>query len=419
MKRILFLVFFLYCFLFCGFSTCTKNKRDENQTQVKNISKTSPTEAELIKLNAKKILDEMNLTEKLYQVLMLSVAGNKDIFVRAEKFKYPPGGIILFKFNFDKDPIAVYKFIKAYEKKFKDKVITNNFTKTFIPPFFATDNEGGKVFRTAELTSTLPYPNELTKNFPLAEAEKLFLFNAQQMNALGLSMNLAPICEYGNTQSSFLGKRIFSEAPKKVSAYTSSFVIAHRKENISCVLKHFPGSGNDDTHKGISKISGNYEELLTLCKSFRIPLKNSQVVMLSHAVAEVLDDLPFCLSKKGIDFLKSEFQYDGIIMSDDITMKALSPYAKNNIDLAYKMILAGCDLILYSATDFNNLVDGLVKKAEADANFVKRLNEAVEKILIAKLQNKLINEEKNADFDSVKFYSAKTEAEKLLNKNLK
>lgn len=424
-KNLLSLLLFLLCFMFCGFYTCTRSTRTDTPPQVEDIAKDSPTpemkkveEQDLIKSNAKKILGKMNLTEKIYQVLILPIEGKNDISVRAERFEYPPGGVILFRFNFDKDPTVAYKFIKTYKQKFKNKIPPSN-NKTFIQPFFATDNEGGDVFRTRGLTSTLPYPSKFTKQFSLTEAEELFLFNAEQMNALGLSMNLAPICEYGSPQSSFLGSRIFDANPKTVSTYASSFVIAHKKGDIICVVKHFPGCGNLDTHKNVSKIYGTYNDFLTLCESFRVPLKHAQAVMLSHAIATALDDLPFCLSEKCIHFLKNEFQYEGLIMTDDITMKALHPYAKNNIDLVYKLILAGCDLILSSASDYNNLINGLVKKAEADTNFVKRLDEAVEKILIAKIKNHLIGEEEYSSFDSAKFYSAKSESEKILNKSFK
>ena len=371
-----------------------------------------PSQKEILRQTAREIATKMSITEKIYQVLMLSVSGKTAGEVKAAHFRYAPGAVILFKFNVANTPQKVHAFIVAYQKQFAENSRAN------VPAFFAIDNEGGAVFRTSLITSVLPYASDVAKHFTAAEAETLFAYLARQMKALHLSMNLAPVCEAGDEATAVLGKRLFSANTTQVADYATRFVAAHAGENIACVVKHFPGSGHEDTHRAVSKITGSRESLLALCESFRIPLRHAQAVMLSHSIAECLDNKPFCLSPASVDFLKTEFRYDGLIMSDDIIMKALRPYAKNYVELAYQMISAGCDLILYSASDFNLLVDGLAAKAEQNPLFLSRVTEAVEKILLVKLENGLIpaKEDFAADeaFDAQKFYSAKESFGQLL-----
>ena len=371
-----------------------------------------PSQKEILRQTAREIATKMSITEKIYQVLMLSVSGKTAGEVKAAHFRYAPGAGILFKFNVANTPQKVHAFIVSYQKHFAE------YARASVPAFFAIDNEGGAVFRTSLITSVLPYASDVAKHFTVAEAETLFAYLARQMKALSISMNLAPVCEAGDEATAVLGKRLFSANTTQVADYATRFVAAHAGENIACVVKHFPGSGHEDTHRAVSKITGSRESLLALCESFRIPLRHAQAVMLSHSIAECLDNKPFCLSPSSVDFLKTEFRYDGLIMSDDIIMKALRPYAKNYVELAYQMISAGCDLILYSASDFNLLVDGLAAKAEQNPLFLSRVTEAVEKILLVKLENGLISAKEDfaADeaFDAQKFYSAKESFGQLL-----
>lgn len=390
MKKILFVVI---VFSFCSFGTCSKKtyfqNKDFQQTEIENNRK------DFIKLKAnieERVL-HMSLTEKIYQVFMLSVSGSTPSSVVAKNFKYTPAAVILYGFNFTHKPETVRAFIEAYINAFQENHTINTKDSKYysfgIMPFFATDNEGGKVFRTSKLTSKQPAPFDVASRFSLNEAMDLYSFQASQMQLLGVSMNLAPICEVSNDKKTFLGKRAFSTKANVVSNYSDVFVKAHQDKNIACVLKHFPDTGFDDPHHNISVVEGN--DLLTACKSFYKPLKKASAVMLSHSIIKSIDDKPFCLSKKGIDFLVNNLEYGGIIMSDDIIMKALKPYGKNYSDLAYKLLMAGCDMILYSAPDFNTIIDNLVEKCKSEKDFELRINEAVKKILLAKVKIGLID----------------------------
>lgn len=418
-----------------GLTACQRNTlNDSANVDIKNECEEGSIPPEKKRLEDKKLCDfetaaqkivsQMSLTEKLYQVCMLSVSGKSENEIAAQSFRYPPGAVILFKFNFASEPEAVHRFIGAYEKSFLrnyDANTEDTQTGTYIAPFFATDNEGGKVFRTAEVTTHLPYAFDTARYFSVSEAKNLYTLEAIQLHELRVSMNLAPVCETGDAENGILGKRYFSAASETTSDYAVCFVQSHQDQNIACVLKHFPGSGTADTHRGVSMFAGTYEDLLHMSESFREPLKTASAVMVSHVVVPCLGDKAFCLSAAGIDFLRKEFHYSGIIMSDDIIMKALQPYAKNYSELAYTALMAGCDMILYSAPDFNRLIDNLTEKAQNDPAFEKRLDEAVRTILVGKLKIGLFDTHENGkrykseqSFNAEKYYEAKTKAKAIL-----
>lgn len=357
---------------------------------------------------ASAIATNLTLEEKVAQLLMVAVSGNSEISPYSVKaFKYVPGAIILYKFNFADKPETVHQFISSCNTAIVAKARTS---AQAIPPFFATDNEGGVVFRTASVTSPLPSASTVAKKGTPHIAHELYTAQAEQMAEVGLSMNLAPVCEVGDPDTSVLKTRLFANDSSKVSDFAYECISAMQKTGIACVLKHFPGSGNSDTHYGASSIDLDYKLFCDSCEVFRKPLSQSLAVMASHVIVPCLDTVPFCISHKGISFLRNHFNYSGVVMSDDIIMKALEPYCKNYVDLACQAISAGCDLILYSASDFTNLIQGIADRARQDSRLSERIDEAVHSILIAKLKIGLLADEnatvKNSEFVKSHFIDA-------------
>jgi len=112
------------------------------------------------------------------------------------------------------------------------------------------------------------------------------------------------------------------------------------------VIKHIPGHGraNVDSHKELPKIPS---KLKTLRNSDFLPfksLKEAPIAMTAHAVYECSSKLPLTVSKKSFEGLvRKEIGYNGLVMSDDLDMRALSG------DLTKRTIAslnAGCDIAL-------------------------------------------------------------------------
>jgi len=136
------------------------------------------------------------------------------------------------------------------------------------------------------------------------------------------------------------------------------------------------------------------DELEDLLESFRyITEHNPSGVLMSHARTAAIDSkTPACLSKIWVtDILRNEYGYKGIIFSDDIFMGALAYNGFPPEKAAVFAIEAGIDCIMTSEKRFAKQARVLYQKAKTDAEFEKRVNESVYRILDYKIKTGLFN----------------------------
>lgn len=364
-----------------------------------------------------KFIKTMSTREKAAQLLMLSVGGS-DVFPEYQ-YKYfgdiVPGAVVLFGFNFANSPEKINNYLNSCYEAFQ----TIAGDRAYIKPLIATDNEGGTVYRTRNTTSVLPHARTVASTLSKHQAETMYSLLGVQMRALGLTLNLGPICEISQSQvDPVLDRRTFSTDVKTTSDYANAFVLGMQRASVLATAKHFPGNGAADLHRNASIIDCNNDVFMkTYVAPFREVLKNASFTMVSHVIVDCVDkDLPFCLSYNGVTkLLKGELGYDGVVITDDIVMKALANYGPSEGELAVKAIEAGCDMVMYSGGKINEIIEAIVSKVNANPKFAKRVDDAVKRILTAKVQANLID--KNGKdlplqaFYSKTFYDAKTSAE--------
>jgi beta-N-acetylhexosaminidase len=112
------------------------------------------------------------------------------------------------------------------------------------------------------------------------------------------------------------------------------------------VLKHMPGHGRAtmDSHFDLPTVSAPLDDLF---QTDFVPFKalnHLPMGMTAHLVYEALDDKPATLSPKVMQLIRNDLDFDNLIMTDDISMKALSGTPSENAAAAIK---AGCDVVLY------------------------------------------------------------------------
>ncbi len=176
---------------------------------------------------------------------------------------------------------------------------------------------------------------------------------ASELAELGINMNFGPVIDLNiNPLNPIIGarERSFSDSLETVIAHAKVFIKEHTKNHISCVPKHFPGHGSSDkdSHKGLANVTTTWSEKeLTPFKTL-INDKDINVVMTSHVYNENLDTLPATLSPKIIeDLLRTDFGFDGVIISDDMQMRAISNFYEFETAIE-KAIIAGVDMLLFS-----------------------------------------------------------------------
>ena len=185
----------------------------------------------------------------------------------------------------------------------------------------------------------------------------------------GFNVNFAPVVDVNiNPQCPVIGKigRSFSSDPYKVAHYAEIFLLEFNRQGVTGCLKHFPGHGSagTDSHLGLTDVTDTWTELELIPYKVLIDKGLPRMIMTAHIFNAKLDpDYPATLSRKVITgILRNKLGYDGVVVTDDMTMKAITKFygRKDAIRLA---IQAGADILLFGNNiDFDR---DIVPKAHA------------------------------------------------------
>ncbi len=120
----------------------------------------------------------------------------------------------------------------------------------------------------------------------------------------------------------------------------------HLDGGVLPVVKHIPGHGRarSDSHHELPRVSSTKSELQDVDFFPFYALNDFPLGMTAHVVYEALDDLPATLSQTMMQHIRSDLGFDGLIMTDDISMKALQGDLGA---LSRQAIAAGCDVVLH------------------------------------------------------------------------
>lgn len=158
-------------------------------------------------------------------------------------------------------------------------------------------------------------------------------------------------------------KRTLGENVELTATYAKTVIKASKSGKVSYTLKHFPGYGNNlDTHTGSSIDTRTYDDIYNNdLVPFRAGIEEgAEAVLISHNIVTSIDSKnPASLSKAVHDSLKEDLNFTGIIITDDLSMEAVS----KDENAIIKAIQAGNDLII--TNDYENAIPS-VKKALND-----------------------------------------------------
>jgi beta-N-acetylhexosaminidase len=215
----------------------------------------------------------------------------------------------------------------------------------------AIDQEGGLVNR---LKPACGFPPTLSQQSLGLRDDPAFTYEqslklAAALHAAGINLNLAPAVDLAVNSENFIVKkeRTFSSDPLKTVNHAAQIIRAHHDQEILCTLKHFPGHGSStaDSHKNMTDVTETWSgaEL----EPYRQLCKEADVVMTAHIFQRRFDpDRPATLSKPIITgLLRSRLGYDGVVMTDDLGMKAISDHYGLETAIEYSLN-AGVDLLL-------------------------------------------------------------------------
>ena len=362
----------------------TAHKEDETESELSEEQKTE----ELIE----EYLSNMPLEDKMSQLFFVQPEAltGVDTAVQASDMtkealqEYAVGGIVMFSKNIqDRDQIcAMLANLQAYSK---------------YPLFLGVDEEGGSLVARVANSGTISVPTfpnmmEIGNTGNPEEAYEVGRTIGTYLKDLGFNLDFAPIADVlVNPENQVIGERAFGSDAELVAKMVKRVVEGLQEQEVSAVLKHFPGHGGTeaDSHEVTAILNRTLEELRS--EEF-LPFQSgieagADMIMVGHiSVPEVTgDDTPATLSETVItDLLRNELGFDGIIITDSMSMGAIVDHYGPG-EAAVQVIRAGGDMILMPQ-DFVEARQAVLDAVYQQEITEERINESLRRIYRIKLR---------------------------------
>jgi beta-N-acetylhexosaminidase len=218
------------------------------------------------------------------------------------------------------------------------------------------DQEGGRVQRVKPPLAELHPPASAYANLfkenraaGLAAAELGARLIAHELRLLHMNVDCLPVLDLAiEGAHDIVGDRAYGATPADVGALAKAVCKGLLSGGVLPVVKHVPGHGRalSDSHFELPRVSASVADLQrTDFAPFRL-LKDMPLAMTAHVLYTAIDpDRPATLSPAVIqDVIRGFIGFDGVLMSDDLSMKALSGSLGS---LAEQSFTAGCDIALH------------------------------------------------------------------------
>lgn len=308
----------------------------------------------------------VSLEQKIGQMLMVGFHGttaSKNSQICKDIKKYHVGAVILFDYN----PVNKSKpkniATKAQLKKLTSQLQACSYDGKLL---IAVDQEGGKVQRLKSkygFYGKFPKASDVLK-MDQSQIKATYRKMSKELKSVGINYDLAPVVDLDINKRNHvihgLG-RSFGKSPKTVAKYASTFIDAMHHNGVLTSIKHFPGHGSSvgDSHKGFVDVTNLWKKVEL--EPYHLLKDKADTVMVAHVFNKRIDaSFPATLSSKTVNgLLRNTLGYNGVVITDDLQMGAISQKytLKQTLKLA---INAGNDILLIG----NQLDPRKVKKTK-------------------------------------------------------
>lgn len=288
-------------------------------------------------------------------------------------------GVILFKRNFEN-----YQQLKSLVLDLKSQL-----GHDFI---ISVDQEGGRVrrfdlpFTRLPALSELSRANKIDKDLGKAMAHTHAWLMASELLFIHIDMSFAPVLDIDNG-SNVIGDRAFSKDRQEVIELADFYCRAMHDAGMKTTAKHFPGHGTvlADSHFELPIDERTFEEIEKLdLQPFIQLIKSNQIdaIMMSHVIYSQCCPEAAGYSKFWCQqILRGKYQFKGIIISDDLGMKAAD--CVGDVHARYQACVdSGCDIALACTLE---LSQELLKKLSKNTQ-QRRFPELIGKSTLPKSQ---------------------------------
>ena len=353
-----------------------------------------PEEAALLAL-----LEDMTLEEKTGQLFFVRCPAENAL---EDVMTYHLGGYLLFgRDTQNKTASELIQTIASWQSQAVEY-------DTGIPMLIGVDEEGGTVVRVSSnphlRSKKFSSPGKLWKqglDALLRETREKSIL----LKSLGFNVNLAPVADVSTNSGDFIYDRTTGMDAEETADYTARVTEAQSFYGLGSVLKHFPGYGNNkDTHTGVAVDERSMEKFLeqdflpfqagiaveeTVWPSGELR-RLRPAVLVSHNIVNCMDpDLPASLSPEVHRILREDLGFDGVVMTDDLAMDAVSAYAAGG-NVAVMSIQAGNDLVV--TTDYRTQIPRVIQAVRDGALEEETIDAACLRVLRWKLELGLLEQ---------------------------
>jgi beta-N-acetylhexosaminidase len=264
------------------------------------------------------------------------------------------------------------------------------------PLFTCVDMEGGRVDRFRDVTGPAPSAAEVFATGDRKAFRKHGRIIGQSCRSLGFNADFAPVVDLAFAASrNVMRSRAVSADPKEATVYAREFLAGLSSAGVLGAIKHFPGLGEADldTHHELPSVEKPWTKLWNAdIAPYRALRREASLVLVGHAAypAVTHDHTPASLSKKWItDILRRKIGYRGLVVSDDLEMGGVLKAAPIE-QAAVAHIRAGGDLCLICHVEehVTRSHEALLKEAEHDTKFARRVKESVARVLAFKKKSR-------------------------------
>ena len=202
------------------------------------------------------------------------------------------------------------------------------------------------------------------------------------LRSIGINMNTVPVLDVLRKKTTkVIGSRSFSHDPNIVKKLGQICVNQYKLNKLATVIKHIPGHGCTtlDSHLKVPKVKLKFQDLSKI-DFFPFKSSKSKFAMTAHVLYKKIDKLNVATFSKKIisEVVRKKIGFKGILISDDISMKALKYDLITN---AKKSLLAGCNLVLYCAGNHKDTLK-LIKEVPFIDKFTAKKTSEFYKFLI-------------------------------------
>lgn len=256
-----------------------------------------------------------------------------------------PAGVVFFRANFQAG-VPYEEWLGAHRQLVAD--IREHIGRDEV--IFSIDHEGGGVLRPPAPITPFAYARRWREN-----AADVGHAMGRELASLGFNVNFAPVLDVNsNPDNPVIGRRSFGATPQEVTEAARPFLHAMQAEGVMGCLKHFPGHGDTsvDSHYGLPVVDVDAKRFRQreLAPFRELANGEARMVMTAHIVFPQIDPgTPATMSRTILqDILRNELGFGGVVVSDDLGMKAISSML-GQPETSIKLANAGCDLLCMCA----------------------------------------------------------------------